>query len=108
MKFLVQAAVIASVLAFPAISFAQSDAAQSSAPATRAQVEAELAQFKQYAPQTAFGHDPYYPAATQTAEARIASANGNAASVGGISNDGSSASGGRAAASGVKPTYFGE
>jgi hypothetical protein len=108
MKSLVQAALIASVLAIPAISFAQSDAAQSSAPATRAQVEAELAQFKQYAPHSAFGNDPYYPAATQAAEARIASANGNAASVGGISNDGSSASGSGAAATGVKPTYFGE
>jgi hypothetical protein len=108
MKSLVQAAVIASALAVPAISFAQSDAAQPNAPATRAQVEAELAQFKQYAAHSAFGHDPYYPASTQEAEARIASANGKAASIGGISNDGPSTPGGRTATTGVKPTYFGK
>jgi Domain of unknown function (DUF4148) len=108
MNPLVQAAVIASALAVPAISFAQSDAAQPSAPVTRAQVEADLAQFKQYAARSAFGHDPYYPAATQAAEARIASANGKAASIGGISNDGSSTAGNPTPATGLKSTYSGK
>lgn len=104
MKSLIQAAVIASVLAAPAISFAQSDA-----PLTRAQVNADLVQFEQNAPRGATGHDPYYPVSTQAAETRIAAVNGGPAAVGGVSNNGSSASGSRAdVTSGTKPLYFGE
>jgi Domain of unknown function (DUF4148) len=105
MKSLIKAAVIASVLAVPALSFAQSNA-----PLTRAQVQADLAQYRQNAPRSGFGVDPYYPASAQVAEARIAAAqNKNAGAVGGVSNDGSSVSGNRAAvSSGAKSIYFGQ
>jgi Domain of unknown function (DUF4148) len=104
MKSLIKAAVIASVLAVPALSFAQSDA-----PLTRAQVQADLVQFEQSAPRGAFGRDPYYPVSAQAAETRIASANGNTVAVGGVSNNGSSASGSRAdVKSGPNSIYFGQ
>lgn len=105
MKSLIKAAVIAAVLAAPALSFAQSNA-----PLTRAQVEADLVQFKQNAPRSAFGRDPYYPVSAQAAEMRIAAAdNGNAVVVGGASNSGSSASGSRTTVTpGAKSLYFGQ
>lgn len=103
MKSLIKAAVIASVLAVPALSFAQADA-----PLTRAQVQADLVQFKQSAPRSAFGRDPYYPISTQAAETRIAAANSSPVAIGGESN-GTSASGSRStAAPGAKSLYFGE
>jgi hypothetical protein len=73
MKSLIQAIAIAAALTVPAVSFAQSDA-----PETRAQVKADLSQFDQA--QQAGGHvsgrDPYYPASTQAAEARVSQGNG--------------------------------
>jgi Domain of unknown function (DUF4148) len=110
MKSLIKAAVIGSVLAVPALSFAQTDAPQTDAPLTRAQVNADLAQFRQNAPRSGFGVDPYYPASTQAAEARIAAAqNGSAVAVGGVPNDGSSASGSRPSVTpGAKSIYFGQ
>jgi hypothetical protein len=105
MKSLIKAAVIGSVLAVPALSFAQTNA-----PLTRAQVNADLAQFRQNAPRSGFGVDPYYPASTQAAEARIAAAqNGSAVAVGGVPNEGSSASGSRPSVTpGAKSIYFGQ
>lgn len=104
MKSLVQAALIAAVLAAPAISFAQSNA-----PVTRAQVQADLVQFEQAAGPRAFGRDPYYPASTQATEASIAAHNGataTTAAYGGAAG-GVSASGQRVAASPTDSVYFG-
>jgi hypothetical protein len=105
MKSLTSAIVAASVLAAPAVSFAQSDS-----PVTRAQVRAELIQLQKagYVPG---GEDPNYPANVQAAEARVAAQNGATAYGGMIS--GSSASGGP---TGVRPAadretkslYFGQ
>lgn len=72
MKSLVQAVVIAAVLAAPVASFAQSNQ-----PVTRAQVRAELVQLEKagYQPGTS---NPYYPADIQAAQAKIAAQNGGA------------------------------
>jgi Domain of unknown function (DUF4148) len=95
MKSLLYSVVTASVLAAPAVSFAQ----QSNAPVTRAQARAELIQLEQagYNPAR---HDPDYPANIQAAQARVAAQNGAAQgqtsgygpSVSGSSVSGSSAS----------------
>lgn len=102
MKSLIQAAVIATLIAAPALSFAQSDA-----PVSRAQVKAELAQFVQANPHAAFGKDPYYPANAQAAETRIAAQNGNVSTAYGGTVEGSSASGNRASGPAFNAVYFG-
>jgi len=96
MKSSLYSVVTASVLAAPAVSFAQ----QSNAPVTRAQARAELIQLEQagYNPAR---HDPDYPANIQAAQARVAAQNGAAQgqtsgygpSVSGSSVSGSSVSG---------------
>jgi Domain of unknown function (DUF4148) len=104
MKSLIQAVVIAAVLAAPVASFAQSNQ-----PMTRAQVRAELVQLEKagYHP----GHaDPYYPADIQAAQARVNAQNGTAQTAesgfGGAAN-GSSQSGGAVRANGPQSIYFG-
>ena len=68
MKSLIQAVVVAAVLAAPVSSFAQSNQ-----PVTRAQVRAELIQLEKagYQPGRSY---PYYPADIQAAQARVAAA----------------------------------
>lgn len=87
MKSVIQAVVVAAVLAVPAMSFAQS----SQQPLTRAEVRAQLIQIEKagYNPATANDYD--YPANIQAAEARVAAQNGGS-SYGGTAN-GSSDSG---------------
>ncbi|HEY1216660.1 MAG TPA: DUF4148 domain-containing protein, partial [Bryobacteraceae bacterium] len=65
MKSLIQAVVIATVLAAPVASFAQSNQ-----PVTRAQVRAELIQLEKagYQPSRS---DIYYPADLQAAQSRV-------------------------------------
>ncbi|WP_144139943.1 DUF4148 domain-containing protein [Paraburkholderia sp. BCC1884] len=105
MKSLIQAVVIATVLAAPVVSFAQSNQ-----PVTRAQVRAELVQLEKagYTP----GHaDPYYPADIQAAQARVDAQNGTTQAAesgfGGVAN-GASQSGHAAQAAGTKSVYFGQ
>src|SRR5580658_4333431 len=102
MKSLIQAVVVAAVLAAPFTAFAQS-----SQPVTRAQVRAELVQLEQAGYNPARGSDPYYPADIQAAEARVAAQNGATSGVGGVVS-GSSAAGSHAASddassNGLKP-----
>jgi len=104
MKSLIQAVVVAAVLAAPVASFAQSNQ-----PVTRAQVRAELIQLEKagYQPNRA---DPYYPADIQAAQARVNAQNGiaqPAASAYGGVGSGSSQSGYVAPAKGTKSIYFG-
>ncbi|MBB2927244.1 DUF4148 domain-containing protein [Paraburkholderia silvatlantica] len=102
MKNLIAAALAATVLAAPALSFAQAE----QQPVTRAQVRAELVQLEKagYRPNLA---SPYYPDDLQAAEARVAQQNGAAqASAYGTSTNGSVQSGTRAP--NIKPTYFGQ
>ena len=72
MKSLIQAVVIAAVLAAPVASFAQSNQ-----PVTRAQVRAELVQLEKagYNPGSDYAD---YPANIQAAQARVAAQNGTA------------------------------
>jgi hypothetical protein len=90
MKSLIQAVVVAAVLAAPDASFAQSNQ-----PVSRTQVRAELVQLEKagYSPH---GRDPYYPADIQAAEARVSAQNGTAraenASFGGASSGSSQSS----------------
>ena len=104
MKSLIQAVVIAAVLAAPVASFAQSNQ-----PVTRAQVRAELVQLEKagYQPGRA---DPYYPADIQAAQARVATQNGTAqaaqSSFGGVGS-GPSQSAHAVPANGPKAVYFG-
>ena len=104
MKSLIQAVVIATVLAAPVASFAQSNQ-----PVTRAQVRAELIQLEKagYEPTRS---DPYYPADIQAAQARVAAQNGTAqapaSSYGGVVS-GSSDSGRAVSTTGAKSIYFG-
>ncbi|MFL9982322.1 DUF4148 domain-containing protein [Paraburkholderia sediminicola] len=104
MKSLIQAVVIAAVLAAPVASFAQSNQ-----PVTRAQVRSELIQLEKagYQPGRA---DPYYPADIQAAQARVAQQNGTAQAAettyGGVAN-GSSQSGHPVPVNGPKSVYFG-
>jgi Domain of unknown function (DUF4148) len=72
MKSLIQAVVIAVVLATPVASFAQSNQ-----PVTRAQVRAELIQLEKAGYRPNFS-DPYYPNDLQAAQARVAAQNGTA------------------------------
>ncbi|MFL9938248.1 DUF4148 domain-containing protein [Paraburkholderia graminis] len=104
MKSLIQAVVVATVLAAPVASFAQSNE-----PVTRAQVRAELVQLEKagYEPSRA---DRYYPADLQAAQNRVAEQNGTAqpaiSSYGGAVS-GSSQSGRTGSANGAKSIYFG-
>jgi hypothetical protein len=97
MKSLIQAVVVAAVLAAPAVSFAQSNA-----PVTRAQVRAELVQLEKagYSPSD---NDVHYPRDIQAAEARVAAQN-EASRSAGDAVSGSSASGGVAAVVSMAPT----
>jgi hypothetical protein len=100
MKTLIAAALAATVLAAPALSFAQ----QSQQPVTRAQVRAELAQLENagYHPGLS---SPYYPADLQAAQARVADQNGSVQTTAyGSSTNGSSQGGSR---DNLKPVYFG-
>ncbi|WP_206957230.1 DUF4148 domain-containing protein [Trinickia acidisoli] len=101
MKSLVQSVVIAAALAAPVAVFAQSNA-----PVTRAQVNAELVQFEQAGGRVNFSNDPNYPADAQAAQARVIAQNGNNQAFGGVAA-GSSASGAPVKADGVKPLFFG-
>jgi hypothetical protein len=87
MKSLIAAAFAVSVLAAPAVTFAQ----DANAPVTRAQVRAELAQLEAagYRPGVA---SPNYPADIQAAQARVAAQQ----SAYGASTNGSSQAGSRA------------
>ncbi|RKF50797.1 DUF4148 domain-containing protein [Paraburkholderia fungorum] len=104
MKSLIQAVVIAAVLAAPVASFAQSNQ-----PVTRAQVRAELIQLEKagYQPGRA---DPYYPADIQAAQNRVVAQNGTAqsteSSFGGVVS-GSSQAGHPVPVNGPKSVYFG-
>ncbi|SIT41702.1 conserved exported hypothetical protein [Paraburkholderia ribeironis] len=104
MKSLVQAVVIAAVLAVPVASFAQTNQ-----PVTRAQVRAELVQLEKAGYQP--GHaDPHYPADIQAAQARVDAQKGTAqpaeSGFGGAVS-GSSQAGHAAAPAGSKSIYFG-
>ncbi|EIF35020.1 hypothetical protein BCh11DRAFT_02833 [Burkholderia sp. Ch1-1] len=104
MKSLIQAVVIAAVLAAPVASFAQSNQ-----PVTRAQVRAELIQLEKAGYQPG-RDDPYYPADIQAAEARVAAQNGTAQAAesgfGGVVS-GASQAGRPVPANGPKSVYFG-
>lgn len=65
-RTLIQAAVIAAVVAVPALSFAQQQA-----PVTRAEVRNELIQLEQAGYNPSVGNDTDYPANIQAAEARV-------------------------------------
>src|ERR1700754_1745064 len=107
MKSLIQAVVIAAVLAAPVASFEQSNQ-----PVTRAQVRAELIQLETagYQPGPA---DPCYPEDIQAAQARVNPQNATAQAAdtthsgfGGVAS-GSSQSGATATVNGQKSVYFG-
>jgi hypothetical protein len=107
MKSLIQAAVVAVVLATPFASFAQSNQ-----PITRAQVRAELVQLEKAGYNPSDSSDAAYPNNILAAEARVAAQNGATSSVGGVAA-GSSASGAAAAVrsamnDGMKSIYFGQ
>lgn len=102
MKTLIAAALAATVLAAPAVSFAQE-----SQPLTRAQVRAELVQLEQagYRPSVS---SPYYPADMQAAQAKVAQQNATAeATAYGASTNGSTQAGSRVTPVG-KSVYFGQ
>ncbi|SDB86966.1 DUF4148 domain-containing protein [Paraburkholderia lycopersici] len=102
MKNLIATALAATVLAAPALSFAQAN----QAPVTRAQVRAELVQLEKagYRPGLS---SPYYPQDLQTAQARVAQQNGAAETTAyGASTNGSVQAGDRAP--NIKPIYFGQ
>ncbi|WP_153102042.1 DUF4148 domain-containing protein [Paraburkholderia hayleyella] len=107
MKSLLQAVAIATILATPIASFAQT-----SQPLTRAQVRAELVQLEQagYNPATA-GDNTTYPARLQAASGRLASlghpgvanTSGYGASMSGSSQAGAAAT----SAAPAQAVYFG-
>ncbi|SDR36498.1 protein of unknown function [Paraburkholderia fungorum] len=91
MKSLIEAAVIAALIAAPLAAFAQSNQ-----PVTRAQVRAELVQLEKagYNPATSNSYD--YPGNIQAAEARVAAQNAAAQNSGyGSTANGSSQAGAR-------------
>ena len=93
MKSLIQAVVVAAVLAVPAVSFAQS----SQQPLTRAEVKAQLVQLEKAGYNPA-GDQVNYPANIQAAQARVDAQNGQAATAYGPSTSGTSAAGVRSSA----------
>jgi Domain of unknown function (DUF4148) len=89
MKSLIEAVVIAALIAAPLAAFSQTNQ-----PVTRAQVRAELIQLEKagYDPATSNALD--YPANIQAAEARVAAQNANAQTSGyGSATDGTSQAG---------------
>lgn len=105
MKTRVYAALVASALAAPAVSFAQ----DATAPVTRAEVQADLVRVEQagYRPGI---NDVHYPADIQAAEARLAAQDATTpsdTSVGGASMDGSSQAGAPMNTAGAHSIYFG-
>ncbi len=110
MKSLIQAVVVATVLAAPVVSFAQSN----QQPVTRAQVRQELIQLEQagYNPARS---DPQYPADIQAAEQRVQAQNPVVAQQApvadtsgyGSSTNGSSQAGHARTADGLHGVYFG-
>jgi hypothetical protein len=103
MKTLIAAALAATVLAAPALTFAQ----ESQQPVTRAQVRAELVQLEQagYRPGLS---SPYYPADLQAAQARVAQENAAPeATAYGASTNGTTQAGSRTTPN-IKPVYFGQ
>jgi hypothetical protein len=85
-KSLIPAVVLASALAAPSVSFAQSNG-----PVTRAQIRAELVQLEKENYRVGDGDQTTYPADIQAAEAKVAAQNGVTSYGGGAS--GSSESG---------------
>jgi Domain of unknown function (DUF4148) len=103
MNFRQLALVVAATLALPIASHAQ----ETTSPATRAQVRAELVQLEKagYRPSK---NDPYYPNDIQAAEAKVAAANGtpvNADSGVGDVMSGTSASGARSIVNSTNVLY---
>ena len=72
-RTLIQAAVVAALVAAPALSFAQD---QSNAPKTRAEVRQELIQLEQAGYNPATANDATYPSDIQAAEARVSQQEG--------------------------------
>ncbi|MEI7291918.1 DUF4148 domain-containing protein [Paraburkholderia tropica] len=104
MKSLIAAALAATVLAAPALSFAQQSTNQ---PLTRAQVRAELVQLEKagYRPGLS---SPYYPEDLQAAQARVAQQNATAETTAyGASTNGSTQAGSHTQPN-IKPVYFGQ
>lgn len=108
---LLQAAIVAALVAAPALSFAQ---AQSDAPKTRAEVKAELIQLEKAGYNPATANDATYPSDIQAAEARVSQQEGVAQAPAaetsgyGPATSGSSQSGGQPAT--LRPSqsvYFG-
>ncbi len=106
-KFLISIALAATTLAAPALSFAQTS------PLTRADVRAELVQVEAAGYTPGAGDNNNYPADIQAAEAKIADQNSaqTAAqpindSVGGVSLNGTSASGAPLASMCIGPVSF--
>ncbi|WP_233852194.1 DUF4148 domain-containing protein [Paraburkholderia sp. HD33-4] len=85
---LIKSLIVAAVVAVPAVSFAQSNAAL-----TRAQVRAELIQLEKAGYNPAADYDTY-PQNIQAAEARVSAQNGAAAAYGGSANGASAAGAG--------------
>ena len=81
LRSLIPAVALASALAMPAVSFAQSNG-----PVTRAQVRAELVQLERagWRPAMDMGNNPHYPDGIQAAEAKVAAQNGAASGYGGV------------------------
>jgi hypothetical protein len=106
MKSIVYAAVLASVLAAPVASFAQSNE-----PLTRAQVRAELIQVEKAGYNPASSNDTSYPADIQAAEQRVQAQNSAVAqgadSSYGPQVRGATQSGRPAKADGPGSVYFG-
>jgi hypothetical protein len=104
MKSLIQAVLVAAVLAIPAVSFAQSNH-----PLTRAEVKAQLVEIEAagYNPGTANDYD--YPANIQAAEAKVAAQHAAATGYGGVSNGTTDSGSGVHAATGsnVGSVYMG-
>jgi len=74
-RTLIQAAVVAALVAAPALSFAQD---QTNAPKTRAEVRQELIQLEQAGYNPATADDATYPNDIQAAEARVSQQEGMA------------------------------
>jgi hypothetical protein len=79
LKSLIPAIALVSVIAAPAVSFAQSNE-----PVTRAQVRAELVQLEQAGYRVGEGDKTSYPTAIQAAEAKVAAQNVAASGYGGV------------------------
>jgi hypothetical protein len=73
MKMLISPTLAVSALASPALSFAQA----STAPATRAQVDADLVRIEQAGYMPSLRDDVHYPADVQMAEAKVAAQSGD-------------------------------